>query len=486
MGIGVSSSLREIASGVNSGKYDPGEVADYFLDRIAKINPSVNAFTSSGLPNKANLSFQVDQLRQRLKAGEDLPLAGVPIGIKDNICTNDYPTTAGSRILENYTPPFDATVVARLRGLGAIIFGKLNLDEFAMGSSSETSFFGPVKNPWNLDLSAGGSSGGSAAAVAAGMVPAALGSDTGGSIRQPASFCGVSGIKPSYGSWSRNGLISYASSLDQIGPLARTVDDLCVLMEAVTGKDVLDSTSQSFTKKADDGCRVQDFKIGVLETADLDSCVAENFADVKKCLEASGAVLTAVDLRSFDFCVPTYYLIAMAEASSNLSRYDGVRYGQRSQEFGDGLDDLYKGSRSKLFGDEVKKRIIIGSYVLSEGYKDQFYHKANQVRHVLRSEYNYLMKDFDFIISPTSPTSAFPLGEAAKDTIKTYKSDEFTILSNLIGCPSISVPSGFDKNGIPIGLQIMGGVGEDMKLLNGALAYEQASGYFGKISPKFA
>ena len=406
-------------------------------------------------------------------------LAGVPVAVKDNICTDGVRTTAASKILENFIPAYSAEAVTRLRDAGAVIIGKTNMDEFAMGSTSETSAYGITRNPHNTDHVPGGSSGGSAAAVAASECYFALGSDTGGSIRQPASYCGVVGMKPTYGSVSRYGLIAYASSLDQIGPICKDVTDCATVMEILTSYDEKDSTSVrredvKFTEAlvAD----VKGMKVGVPKNyfgEGLDSEVKVAVLNAIEVLKAQGAVVEEFDLDLADYAVPAYYTIATAEASSNLARYDGVKYGYRTPEYS-GLHDMYKKTRTEGFGGEVKRRIMLGSYVLSAGYYDAYYIKAMKVRALIKKTFDEAFKKYDVIIGPVAPQTAPQVGESLKDPMKMYLSDIYTIPANLAGLPAISVPCGKDSHGLPIGMQIMGDCFMEKNIIRAAYTYEQA------------
>lgn len=473
------SSLKEFVSQVTSGSISPREVATHYLARIEELQPKVNAFVKwdrSAIEDL--LEPQLKKLEERIKSGASLPLAGVPIGVKDNICIKNWETTAASKMLEGFEPAYDATAVTRLQEAGALIVGKLNMDEFAMGSSNETSYFGDVRNPWNLDYVPGGSSGGSAAAVASSMVPIALGSDTGGSVRQPASMCGVVGFKPTYGTVSRYGLMAFGSSLDQIGPITRNVSDALMVHNVISGHDPLDATSISSEKIPFPSGSIKGMRVGrVKEFEDdgLDSSVKASFEKSLSTLSDLGAEIVDVSIPSLPYTIATYYILACAEASSNLARYDGIRFGFRNQELGDSLHDLYLSSRSKGFGLEVKKRIMLGTYVLSAGYKDAYYEKALYAREVLRNDYTRALSDVDLLVSPTSPTPAFKLGEKIKDSLSMYLSDVFTLLHNLVACPVISVPCGFSSDGLPLGLQFSALPMQEEKLFNGALSYEKGA-----------
>lgn len=452
--------LHEIASGIKTKAYSSKEVAQAFLDQVKKMDDKINAFITLN-EDVLNSAQSVDE---RLARGEDLgSLAGVPIGYKDMFCTKGIKTTAASKMLENFIPPYSATVVNNLENAGAINLGKLNQDEFAMGSSNEVSHFGSCKNPWDLGFVPGGSSGGSAAAVAARMTPGSLGTDTGGSIRQPASFCGVVGVKPTYGRISRYGVIAFSSSLDQAGPFARSVKDSALMLENMAGYDEFDSTtareevpkwSEHLTadlKGVKVGLPKEYFAEGI--TPGVKKCV-ENAIDIVK---KAGAEIVEVSLPLTKVCVPIYYIITSSEASSNLARYDGVRFGHR-HDFGDkkpnSLLDFYSKNRGDGFGKEVKRRIMLGTYALSSGYYDAYYNKSCQVRREIRTSFEKVFEQCDVILSPVSTTSAFKIGERVSDPLKMYMNDIFTTSTNLAGLPGMSVPGGFDDNGMPVGVQI--------------------------------
>lgn len=410
------------------------------------------------------------------------PLAGVPVAIKDNICTKGVKTTCASKILEGFVPPYNATVVERLERAGAVMIGKLNMDEFAMGSTTETSYFGATKNPWNTEYVPGGSSGGAAAAVAAEECFYALGSDTGGSIRQPSSFCGVTGIKPTYGTVSRYGLIAYASSLDQIGPLGRTVSDCVTVLDIISGHDDKDSTSvekdgfQYAGALQDD---VKGMRIGIPKGyigEGLDSEVREAILSVAKELEKKGAVIEEFDLEGVDYAIPAYYVIASAEASSNLSRYDGVKYGYRTADF-EGLQDVYRRSRSEGFGMEVKRRMMIGAFVLSSGYYDAYYNKALRIKAVIKQGFDRAFEKYDVILGPAAPTTALKIGDNLSDPLKMYLGDIYTVSVNLAGLPGISTPCGTDRAGLPIGVQFIGKPFGEKEMIRAAYSFEQTRTY---------
>jgi aspartyl-tRNA(Asn)/glutamyl-tRNA(Gln) amidotransferase subunit A len=479
---------RSIRDEIAAGRVSAAEVCRASLDRITSVNPSLNAFN---LVDAERALTRAQEIDRRRAAGETLgPLAGVPIALKDNMSVRGMRTTASSRILEDYVPPYDATVVRRLEDAGAVIVGKTNCDEFAMGSSNENSAFGPVHNPWALDRIPGGSSGGSAAAVAARCVPIALGSDTGGSIRQPAAFCGVVGLKPTYGRVSRYGLLAFASSLDQIGPFARTVSDAALVLTALSGADPCDATT------ADEP--VPDFaaaltghvtgvRIGVpraFVTEGVDDDVRRAFDGALDALRAAGATLVDVELPHAKYAIPVYYLVCTAEASSNLARYDGVKYGYRSPAPKDeSLKTMYSRTREEGFGPEVKRRIMLGTYVLSAGYYDAFYLKAQQVRTLLRRDYEEAFERVDVIAMPTSPTPPFRLGEKTGEPLQMYLADVFTVSANLAGLPGISVPCGVSAEGLPIGFQLMGRMFDEATLLRVADAYERTTDWSIRTPP---
>jgi len=452
-------SVIDIALDIQNGKRTAVEVLDQYLKQIESYEGNVNAFN---LVLEEQAKIDAESIDKLLENGNELgPLAGVPVAIKDNLCTRGVATTASSRILEGWEPPYDATVITKLKEAGAIIIGKTNCDEFAMGSSTENSAFGPTHNPHDLDLVPGGSSGGSAAAVAAGFAPAAIGSDTGGSIRQPASLCGVVGVKPTYGGVSRYGLLAFASSLDQVGPFAPTVADAALLHEVIGGHDPRDSTSiknQNTSYSELIGHELNGLKVGVIKEllGEIDGIHPDVVSKCKKAadfLASAGAHVEYVSLPSAIYSLSAYYLIAPAEASSNLSRYDGVRYGLRVT--GENLKEMNINTRTEGFGDEVKRRIMLGTYALSAGYYDAYYGKALKVRRLLSENLNELYDTYHVLLSPTSPCTAFPLGEKTQDPMTMYVNDICTIPANLAGHPAISVPFGNGTDGLPIGVQIM-------------------------------
>ncbi|MFP4017505.1 MAG: Asp-tRNA(Asn)/Glu-tRNA(Gln) amidotransferase subunit GatA [Halanaerobiales bacterium] len=442
------------------------EVLDSYYQRIDDVDDQVKAY----------VTLIEKEARERASNGLDGKLAGIPLAIKDNISTAGIRTSCSSEILHNYVPPYNATVVDRLNREGAITLGKANLDEFAMGSSTENSAFFTSRNPWNLEHTPGGSSGGSAAAVAAGEAAGALGSDTGGSIRQPAAYCGVVGMKPTYGNVSRYGLVAFASSLDQIGPITKDVEDTAILMNVIAGHDPMDSTSvkmdlpdyTDFLKED-----VSDMKIGLPQeyfSLDFDSEVKESVMAAVKKLEGAGAKVEEVSLPSAEYALAAYYIIAPAEASSNLARYDGVRYGYRSEQ-ASSLTEMFRNTRNEGFGDEVKRRIMLGTYALSSGYYDAYYLKAQKVRTLIIEDFKRLYNDYDLIISPTTPTTAFKIG-SMNDPLELYQMDIFTVPVNIAGIPAISIPCGFDSNNMPIGLQMMGPHFGEGKIIQAAYTLE--------------
>jgi aspartyl-tRNA(Asn)/glutamyl-tRNA(Gln) amidotransferase subunit A len=455
------------------------EITESVLKRIAKVEDRIHAFITL-TPDVARQ--QAALADARIQKGETTPLTGIPLAIKDLICTQGVRTTCGSHILENYIPPYDATVIEKLKAAGAVLVGKANMDEFAMGSSTENSFFGPTHNPWDLERIPGGSSGGAAAAVAAGECIASLGSDTGGSIRQPASCCGVVGIKPTYGRVSRYGLVAFASSLDQIGPFSKDVRDAALLLQAICGHDFRDSTSVNvpvpdFTQSLVDN--VRGMILGIPKECfreGLDPEVESAFREAVRNLEKLGAKTVEVSLPRNEYALAVYYIIAPAEASSNLARYDGVKYGFRAKGSFD-LMEMYKETRSQGFGAEVKRRIMLGTYALSAGYYEAYYRKAAQVRTLVRQDFEKTFAHCDVLLTPTAPTPAFKLGEKVDDPLQMYLSDIFTIPCNLAGLPGLSLPGGFSKQGLPIGLQILANHFQEEKMLRAAYVYEQNTEY---------
>ena len=473
----LNSTVTELSAALASRKVSSVELTRLFLDRIQLLNGRLNAFITVDRDHSLAQARLADQRRARGDAG---PLTGIPVAHKDIFCTKGMRTTCGSRMLEGFSSPYDAHVVERLNAAGAVLLGKTNMDEFAMGSSSETSYFGPVRNPWDAARVPGGSSGGSAAAVAARMTPAATGTDTGGSIRQPAALTGVSGLKPTYGLVSRYGMIAFASSLDQGGPMGKGAADLALLMNAITGFDARDSTS--LERPPEDYGRelaleLAGLRIGLPKEYFAEGVDPEVLARVREAVrwfESQGAKAVEVTLPNTGLAVPVYYVIAPAEASSNLSRFDGVRYGHRAAGYS-GLDDMYRRTRAEGFGTEVKRRILIGTYVLSHGYYDAYYLQAQKVRRLIAKDFASAFTHCDLIMGPTSPSTAFPLGAKSDDPVQMYLNDIFTIPAPLAGLPGLSIPCGFDGKGLPVGLQMMGKHFAEAKMLGAAHRYQQAT-----------
>ena len=481
-------SARRISEDVKSGKLDPHAVSEFYIERTERFAKTLNSHLYF---DAQDIRAQVQDLEKKLKVGINLPLAGVPVLIKDNICVKGVTTTCGSRLLGNYVPPYSATVIERLKSAGAILFGKANCDEFAMGSSSEHSAYGPVRNPWDLNCVPGGSSGGSAAAVAAHLVPVALGTDTGGSIRQPAAFCGIVGLKPTYGRVSRYGLVAYGSSLDQIGPMSRTVEDAALLLDILSGHDERDSTSLKYSptkilQSIGSGCDLKGLRVGLVREffgEGLDASSREVLDQAVRTLESLGASVKEVSIPYVKYSVAAYYLIATAEASANLARFDGVRYGTRVADGATSLADMYSQTRSMGFGREVKKRIMLGTFALSAGHYEAYYAKANRARALLKRDFERAFSQVDLLISPTAPSTAFEIGSKIDDPLAMYLGDICTIAANLTGIPAISLPCGLDAKGLPVGLQFLAPVGGEAQLLKGSYAYEQACGFASKFSP---
>jgi aspartyl-tRNA(Asn)/glutamyl-tRNA(Gln) amidotransferase subunit A len=454
------------------------EIVTDVFKRIDAVEDRVRSFTTMMKEYAFEGAKKADG---EIRKGNIKPLTGIPIALKDIQCTKGVRTTCGSRILHNFVPPYDGTVVKKLRDEGAVFVGKTNMDEFAMGSSTETSYFGVTRNPWDLERIPGGSSGGSAAALAADECIAATGSDTGGSIRQPAALCGVVGLKPTYGRVSRYGLIAFASSLDQIGPFTKDVEDAAIMLNAIAGYDPMESTSVPMEVpdyRAFIGKDIKGFTVGIPKEYFIEGIDAEVDAAVKRTIEVIedlGAKCVAISLPHTQYCLAVYYIIAPAEASSNLARYDGVKYGYRSAD-GRDLMEMYKKTRSQGFGAEVKRRIMIGTYALSSGYYDAYYKKASQVRTLIKRDFQEAFKSCDVILTPTTPTPAFKIGEKMDDPLQMYLSDIFTISTNLAGIPGISVPCGYTQAGLPIGVQFQAGHFQEGKLLQVAHAYERHSG----------
>lgn len=457
-------------------------------DVLARINETENKIGAYVTVAEESAKENAKKIDKAMAAGDKLhPIAGIPIGIKDNISTKGIRTTCSSKMLENYVPPFDATVMNKINNAGMTVLGKMNMDEFAMGSSTETSYMHLTRNPYNTECVPGGSSGGSAAAVAAGEAILTLGSDTGGSIRQPAALCGVVGMKPTYGSVSRYGLVAFASSLDQIGPLGKSVKDVAMLQSLICGHDRYDATSKNI-EYPDYAAALKEnaksLKIGIPKEyfgEGIDSQVKESVMKAVKEFELQGAVIKEISLPSTEYAINTYYIIASAEASSNLARFDGVKYGYRTSEY-DGLVDMYEKTRSEGFGDEVKRRIMLGTFVLSSGYFDAYYKKAKRVQNQISQEFTDAFKDCDIIATPTVPASAFKIGENIGDPIKMYYNDVCTVTVNIAGLPAISLPCGKDSAGMPMGLQLIGDKFSEQTLLNTAYTYEKICGGFDVLS----
>ena len=480
--------IRQLGAELAAKRVSSDEVARYFLQRAGALGKVLNVFISFDEEKTLTQARAADAL---IAAGKATPLTGVPIAHKDIFCAKGWRTTCGSKMLSNFTAPYDAHVIERCNAAGAVMLGKTNMDEFAMGSSNETSFYGPVRNPWNMETVSGGSSGGSAAAIAARIAPAATGTDTGGSIRQPAALSGVCGLKPTYGVCSRYGMIAFASSLDQAGPFAKTAEDIALLLNAMAGFDARDSTSlerapEDYT--CDLAQSIKGLRIGLPKeffadgiAPDVARAIEQAIAEFKKL----GAVVIEVSLPNMKLSVPVYYVLAPAEASSNLARYDGVRYGYRAPAYGD-LIDMYKKTRAQGFGAEVKRRILIGTYVLSHGYYDAYYLKAQKLRRLIADDFVNVFKQCDVILGPTSPTTAFKIGEKTADPVQMYLSDIYTIAVNLAGLPGMSIPCGFDGNDLPVGLQIIGNYFAEARMLNIAHQYQQATDWHMRMPPETA
>lgn len=457
------------------------ELTESVFSRIDSVEDKIEAYVTLDKENALNKAKEVDD--KRAKGKELSKLAGIPIGIKDNISTKGLLTTCSSKMLSNYVPPFNATVMDKLDSMDIVVTGKLNMDEFAMGSSTETSYFKKTKNPFDTTRIPGGSSGGSAAAVSAGEAVMALGSDTGGSIRQPASYCGVVGLKPTYGSVSRFGLVAFASSLDQIGPIGKSVKDTAMLFDAICGYDEKDATSADISHKSclsNLKADVKGLKIGVPKeyfSKGIDDKVKASVLDAVKLFEENGAEVKEVSLPSTDYALNAYYIISSAEASSNLARYDGVKYGYRAKDY-DGLIEMYEKTRSEGFGDEVKRRIMLGTFVLSSGFYDAYYKKAKLLQRRISSEFSDVFSDVDILCAPTVPTTAFKIGENIGDPIKMYATDVCTVTINIAGLPAMSIPCGYDGNGLPIGIQLIADKFNEQTLFNTAECYENLVGGF--------
>jgi len=473
----INSTVTELSAALAAKQVSSVELTRLFLDRIKGLNGQLNAFISLDEKHSLAQALVADERRSRGQAG---PLTGIPIAHKDIYCTKGIRTTCGSKMLAAFDSPYDAHVIERFGAAGAVLLGKTNMDEFAMGSSNETSHFGPVRNPWDLNRVPGGSSGGSAAAVAARMAPAATGTDTGGSIRQPAALTGVSGLKPTYGVVSRYGMIAFASSLDQGGPLGKSAADLALLMNAMAGFDARDSTSlerpaEDYTRELKLG--LKGLRIGLPKEyfgEGLEPDVRARVTEAVRWFQEQGANTIEITLPNTGLAVPVYYVIAPAEASSNLSRFDGVRYGHRAKDYAD-LNDMYRRTRAEGFGTEVKRRILIGTYVLSHGYYDAYYLQAQKVRRLIAKDFSEAFSRCDVIMGPTAPSTAFALGAKTDDPVQMYLNDIFTIPAPLAGLPGLSIPCGFDAKGLPVGLQIMGNHFAEAKMLGVAHRYQQAT-----------
>jgi aspartyl-tRNA(Asn)/glutamyl-tRNA(Gln) amidotransferase subunit A len=478
----INASLKQLSAQLAAKKISGVELTQLYLDRITALNPDLNAYIT------VNPEMSLAQAREadaRIAAGKADALTGIPIAQKDIFCAKGWLTTCGSKMLHNFISPYDAHVISQFNNAGAVNLGKTNMDEFAMGSSNETSYYGPVKNPWDKSRVPGGSSGGTAAAVAARLCAAATGTDTGGSIRQPAALCGVSGLKPTYGVCSRYGMIAFASSLDQAGPMAKSAEDLALLLNVMAGFDARDSTSLQREKEdytRDLAKPLTGLRIGLPKEFfaeglgnDVGLAVQAAITEYKKL----GATVVDISLPNSRLSVPVYYVLAPAEASSNLSRFDGVRYGYRAPEYAD-LADLYEKSRAQGFGTEVKRRILIGTYVLSHGYYDAYYIKAQKIRRLIAQDFSDAFKQCDIIMGPTSPSTAFKLGEKGDDPVQMYLSDIYTIAVNLAGLPGMSIPCGFGANAMPVGLQIIGNYFDEARMLNAAHQYQLATDWHNR------
>ena len=475
----MSLTAVELGKKIKAKEISVKEATQAYLDQIEKVEADVHSYVTI---DKEGALKRAEEVQKLIDDGTlQSPLAGVPVAIKDNMCTKGTRTTCSSKILENFVPTFTSEAVLNLEKAGAVIIGKTNMDEFAMGSTTETSYYGVTRNPWNLEHVPGGSSGGSCAAVAAGECAYALGSDTGGSIRQPSSFCGVTGIKPTYGTVSRYGLIAYGSSLDQIGPIAKDVTDCAAILETIASHDVKDSTSvereYDFTSALVDD--VKGMKIGIPRDYfgdGLSADVKEQILNAVKVLEEKGAVVEEFDLSLVKYAIPAYYIIADAEASSNLARFDGVKYGYRTEEY-EGLHNMYKKTRSEGFGAEVKRRIMLGSFVLSSGYYDAYYLKALRTKALIKQAFDKAFAKYDIIVAPAAPTTAPELGKSLSDPMKMYLSDIYTISVNLAGLPGISIPVGKDSKGLPVGMQLIGDCFQEKKIIQAAYTFEQTRTY---------
>ena len=477
-------SLKELSDGLKAKKFSSVEVTQFFLDRLDRYNASINAFITFDNEKSLKMAKRSDEI---IKEGKQDYLTGIPIAQKDIFCAEGWKTTCGSKMLDNFISPYDATVISKFNNVGAVNLGKTNMDEFAMGSSNETSYYGNVKNPWNINNVPGGSSGGSAAAVAAMLAPAATATDTGGSIRQPASLCGLTGLKPTYGLVSRYGMIAFASSLDQAGPMCHSAEDCAAMLNVMSGHDSKDSTSIKRDKENYlNGIHnpIKGLKIGIPKEffgegidADVEKIIEQGITEYKKL----GAEIVDISLPNNHLSIPVYYVIAPAEASSNLSRYDGVRYGYRTKEYDD-LMDMYCKTREEGFGEEVKRRIMIGTYVLSAGYYDAYYLKAQKIRRLISEDFSKAFKKCDVILGPSAPSVSFPIGDKKEDPLKMYMQDVYTISTNLAGLPGLSMPAGLINN-LPVGIQLIGNYFSEAKLLNVANIFQMNTDWH-HLSPK--
>ena len=479
----LNAPLTELSASLAGGKVSSVELTQLFLDRIAKLDGGLNAFITV---DPARALGEARAADARRAAGDTGPLLGIPVAHKDIFCTQGMATTCGSKMLANFVAPYDAHVVEQFAKAGAVLLGKTNMDEFAMGSSNESSFFGPVRNPWRTSAVPGGSSGGSAAAVAARMAPVATGTDTGGSIRQPASLTGISGLKPTYGLVSRYGMIAFASSLDQGGPMGKTAADLAILLNAMTGFDARDSTSLERPKEdyaRDLEAPLAGMRIGLPKEYFGDGVDADVAARVREAIrwyEGQGAKVVEITLPNTHLAVPVYYVLAPAEASSNLSRFDGVRYGHRAAEYAD-LYEMYCKSRAEGFGAEVKRRILVGAYVLSHGYYDAYYLQAQKIRRLIARSFTEAFTQCDLIMGPVAPSTAFEIGAMSSDPVQMYLNDIFTIPASLAGLPGMSIPCGFDGRGLPVGLQVIGNYFSEARMLNAAHQYQKATDWHLRV-----
>jgi aspartyl-tRNA(Asn)/glutamyl-tRNA(Gln) amidotransferase subunit A len=472
----LNKTLKQLSDDLHSGKFSSVELTQSYLDAIKAKDSDLNAYVT--VTDEIALA-QAAEADKQLKAGNAGPLTGIPIAHKDLFCTEGVRTACGSKMLDNFIAPYESTATSNLKDAGMVMLGKTNMDEFAMGSSTESSFYGATKNPWNTDCVPGGSSGGSAVVVAAGTAPAALGTDTGGSIRQPAAFCGITGLKPTYGRVSRWGMVAYGSSLDQAGPMTQTAQDAAMIMNVLAGFDEKDSTSmdkpvEDYTASLNNS--IKGLKIGLPKEFfgdALDAGIRKTIMDAVKQFEAMGAIVKEISLPRTELSIPAYYIIAPAEASTNLSRYDGVRYGYRCEDPKD-LNDMYMRSRSEGFGAEVKRRILVGTYALSAGYYDAYYRKAQQLRRLIKNDFVAALNDVDVIMGPTTPSPAWKIGAKNQDPVSMYLEDIYTLSVNLAGLPGMSVPCGF-VDGMPVGLQVIGNYFEEAKLLNIGHQFQSAT-----------